>query len=242
MNDYPNQNIQYFYRNQISQKGYPLRHEYYPVAPDEIYVYIMFLIANYAKVKKKEDAGKTLVGACCLDGCTSAALVQGLVRKGVQVLCKNHMAERAKEMQEVSMMVPPEARVPLEDRYLEIYGEPLVMTDDVYVSFNPMYDEDSDHDAQRDEIIILDLRGRFLKEDIHPAFIVGVGSPMPTVLGSSVPTVLDDVPDVLAHFDLVQEKNTENWKRHMEKNRNRRALRDSKVYDHGDAVPLTNGK
>ena len=57
-----------------------------------------------------------------------------------------------------------------------------------------------------------------------------------------MPTVLDDVPDVLAHFDLVQEKNTENWKRHMEKNRNRRALRDSKVYDHGDAVPLTNGK
>ena len=58
MNDYPNQNIQYFYRNQISQKGYPLRHEYYPVAPDEIYVYIMFVIANYAKVKKKKMPAK----------------------------------------------------------------------------------------------------------------------------------------------------------------------------------------
>ena len=105
-----------------------------------------------------------------------------------------------------------------------------------------MYDEDSDHYAERDEIIILDLRGSFRKEDIHPAFIVGVGSPVPTVLGSSVPTVLDDVPDVLAHFDLVQEKNTENWKYQREIYRNKRALQVSKVYDDGDAEPLTNGK
>ena len=144
------------------------------------------------------------------------------------------MIQRAENMQQSSMSteVSELFKCTLEERYLELFGKKLVIEKNVYVSFNLMHDEDSDHESQRDEIIILDLRGRFLLENVHPCFMVPVEYP-------DIVTV--DREDIPNYFDTIDEKLTEKWKMERIHKRNAAALQESKVYDTGSAVPLSYG-
>ena len=211
----------------------PIRYAYYPVALANVYQYaIRYLSDETTKIKSPPRTS-----TCCHGDCNESAIVKGLKSKkngAVPLLCKKCMIQRAENMQQSSMSteVSELFKCTLEERYLELFGKKLVIEKNVYVSFNIMHDEDSDHESQRDEIIILDLRGRFLLENVHPCFMVPVEYP-------DIVTV--DREDIPNYFDTIDEKLTEKWKMERIHKRNAAALQESKVYDTGSAVPLSYG-
>ena len=212
----------------------PIRYAYYPVALGDVYQYAIFHLSDQAS-KIKMPACRT--STCCHGDCNETAIIKGLKSKkkgAVPLLCKKCMIQRAEFMQQFSMSTEASElfECTLEERYLELFGKKLVIEKNVYVSFNIMYFVDSDHESVCDEIIILDLRGRFLLEDVHPSFMVPVEYP-------DIVTV--DREDIPKYFDTIAEKLTEEWKRKRIGMRNAAALQESKVYDAGAAVPLSNG-